>query len=165
MEKHPGIHTDDGFTLTEVLVTIAITGVIAAIAVPLFMNQRRQSVDDLVVRSVVMSGEALERASQDFPAASATQYKIAKSGNEVKVYLDLNSDGKLQEDAEPFERVNIERGGDIQLKVLSTQAGSFTVYGWSAKGREYTATTKAAAYDSASSGFIRGVHDSRYELP
>lgn len=165
MENRPGIHADDGFTLTEVLVTIAITGIIAAIAVPLFMNQRRQGVDDLVVRSVVMSGEALERASQDFPAASATQYKLVQNGNEVKVYLDFNGDGKLQESDEPFERVNIERGRDIKLTVLSTQAGSFTLYGWSDKGRQYTANTKAAAYDSASTGFVRGVYDSRYELP
>lgn len=165
MEEHLDLRDDGGFTLTEVLVTLAITGIIAAIAVPLFINQRRQAVDDLTVRSVVMSGEALERAAQDFPAASANQYKLSKTGTQVMVYLDLNKDGKLQEDAEPFERVNLEGAEDIQLKVLSTHAGSFTIYGWSGKGREYTQNTKAAAYDSASSGFVRGVHDSRYDLP
>lgn len=165
MEKCPDIRDDDGFTLTEVLVTLAITGIIAAIAVPLFINQRRQAVDDLTVRAVVMSGEALERAAQDFPATDANQYRISKDGTKVRVYIDLNEDGNLQENREPFEQVNIEGAEKIQLKVLSTQAGSFTVYGWAENGREYTKNTKAAAYDSASTGFVRGVHDSRYDLP
>lgn len=165
MEERLDLRHDDGFTLTEVLVTLAITGAIAAIAVPLFINQRRQAVDDLTVRSVVMTGEALERAAQDFPATPANRYKLVKTGNQVMVYLDLNEDGKLQESREPFERVNLEGAEKVQLKVLSSQPGSFTVYGWAANGREYTQTTKAAAYDSASSGLVRGVYDSRYDLP
>ncbi|MGW9550695.1 prepilin-type N-terminal cleavage/methylation domain-containing protein [Citricoccus zhacaiensis] len=43
---------EDGFTLIELLIVILIIGILAAIAIPLFLNQRKASVDSAVESDV-----------------------------------------------------------------------------------------------------------------
>lgn len=53
---------DLGFTLIEILVVVVIIGVLAAIAIPVFLNQRKKAVDAELksdMRNVAMSVETL----------------------------------------------------------------------------------------------------------
>lgn len=45
MKRRNGVSSDDGFTLIELLVVIVIIAILAAIAIPIFLDQRRKGYD------------------------------------------------------------------------------------------------------------------------
>ncbi|WP_156250939.1 BspA family leucine-rich repeat surface protein [Pseudactinotalea terrae] len=104
-----------GFTLVELLVTIVIIGIVAAIAVPFFMNQRDKG-HDAAVRSDLKNAATLAAANYD-PAGLGY-------ANE-QVFTDRN--GELR-----------SNGGTY---VGFADTDSFVLYGQSRSGRLFTLTS------------------------
>lgn len=60
---------EDGFTLVELLVVILVIGILASIAVPVFLNQRKTSIDAAVESDVKNTALALDTYITDNPNA------------------------------------------------------------------------------------------------
>ncbi|WP_258723190.1 prepilin-type N-terminal cleavage/methylation domain-containing protein [Cellulomonas sp. NS3] len=75
---------DEGFTLVELLVVIIIIGILAGIAVPVFLKQRQRAVDASLksdLRSVANELETVYADEQAYPPASG----VTSSGSDLVV--------------------------------------------------------------------------------
>ncbi|MDQ0427071.1 type IV pilin protein [Cellulomonas iranensis] len=80
---------DKGFTLIELLVVVIIIGILAAIAIPVFLNQRKSAVDASMksdLRTVATAMETYLTANNGYPTSETELGAIALSeGNVLKV--------------------------------------------------------------------------------
>ena len=85
---------DEGFTLIELLVVIIIIGILAAIAIPVFLNQRKKAVSASIKSDLRTAATALETYFTDFQAYTATgvsgQTPKFSQGNSIQGAMGTN---------------------------------------------------------------------------
>src|SRR6476469_7714338 len=103
---------DQGFTLIELLVVIIIIGILAAIAIPVFLNQRKKGVDASLKSDLRTAATAVETWSTDHPSTGVTAQTVT-GGNAGTTGSEL--DGFK---ASPGNTIKLKAGGSPGVYTL-----------------------------------------------
>ncbi|HEX5852444.1 MAG TPA: type II secretion system protein [Solirubrobacteraceae bacterium] len=107
------MRSESGFTLIELLVVILIIGILAAIAIPSFLNQKGKAYD--------ASAKEMARTAQTVAETYATDH----NGE----YTELNTEGakKLKEYEASISTSSAEAKGGAYISAVSGTATTYTV--------------------------------------
>lgn len=121
---------EKGFTLAELLIVVAIIGVLVAVSIPIFTNQlekARDAVSVANIRTAYAEAQTLALTGTDGETADKAEYKKAASGFTVEV-KDVAIKGKKASDdysglaAElPFDHTKVaDQDGPITKVIVFT---------------------------------------------
>lgn len=135
---------EDGFTLVELLVVILIIGVLAAVAIPVFLNQRKTA-NDATVESDIKN---VATAIQSFPGEAKKLTKVSVGANDGVEMAKLSY---FVDNNQKYEEIPTSAG------VIWTVAGDsyrYCIVGYHTNGKKHTRSTPLV-YDSAAGGMGR----------
>ena len=131
---------DQGFTLIELLVVIVIIGILAAIAIPLFLNQRKKGVDASLKSDVKSAATTIETWIVDNPSSA-----IAAGGPAGATVVSPALTG-----------FTASTGNTVAVKPGTTGNGSYCVEASNPSSSASSTTIKFVTYKSDAGGLQPG---------
>jgi type IV pilus assembly protein PilA len=130
---------EGGFTLIELLVVIIIIGILAAIAIPVFLQQRKKGYDAAVKSDLVAAATAEETYLTDFNSYT-------------------NSTSNLQSaESFKFSAAGDYSGGSASLAIVSATNQGYCITGVAASGNKWFYDSSKGGLQPAATAYTCGV--------
>jgi type IV pilus assembly protein PilA len=134
---------DQGFTLIELLVVIVIIGILAAIAIPIFLNQQKKGVDSSLKSDLKSAATTVETWRVDHPSDAITPDTV-ESDESVTPGTATTALGDFKASS----------GNTIKVVPVSGTGnlGAYCIYGYNPKASDATSATNVYIYNSLKGG-------------
>lgn len=144
--------------MAELLVVIIIIGILASIAIPVYLNQKQRSRDVAITSDVKSLAIAAETLLITQP--NADWYQLRIEGNKAVLEIrTLVNGAPISQESMP---VSLTSGTNIAIVTAhGNKAGAFKIYAYNEQGKNYTSKTAFLMYDSQDGG-LKGLTASSY---
>lgn len=119
---------EEGFTLIEILVVILIIGILAAIAIPVFLNQRQKSTEATLISDTKNAAIAIQNY---YSSGKKMSDLIATAGTNA---MNISGSNTPDTTATPWNtkfpdyKINVSNGNMVNLRVVETPNGYWRLH-------------------------------------